>query len=301
MKKYLILTALVCLCCFLKANAQTGPCGDNAFRTLADSVLTISGSGAMYDFTGSGNQAGGKDLPFNAASINVTTPWYSQRLAINKIVIESGITAIGVHSFAGLQNVRQLVWHEGITHIGTAAFFFCENPEALNIPDSLTYIHEEVFYALRSLKRIIIPPKVTGINLQAFQECTSATVLDVSASVIFINRNAFNCCDGLTKVINRSLDPSYHVSGAAFTGVDLSKITLAVYPEVIDDYRNAPVWGSFGTIIAISNDAALQSLRVNTGTLSPAFNPDTLSYHVTVPNDVTGITVTPSARHSEAI
>jgi uncharacterized protein YjdB len=231
--------------CTVMSVGVGGACGDNVFWTLTDSVLTISGSGAMYDFEASGNQPEGKGLPFNA-SINVTTPWYSQRLAINKIVVESGVTSIGAHAFMGLQNVRALVWHEGITHIGTSAFSFCEKLEELNIPDNLTHIREKVFYACRSLESITIPPNVAGIHPQAFQECTNATVLDIPASVVYIDPNAFIYCDGLTEVICRSLAPIHYVSATAFAGVDLSKITLWVPFRTIVAYRSAAVWKDFG-------------------------------------------------------
>ena len=49
-----------------------------------------------------------------------------------------------------------------------------------------------------------------------------------------------------------------------------------------------------------SSDAALQSITVSAGTLSPAFNPDTLSYILTVPESITEVTVTATARHSGA-
>jgi hypothetical protein len=49
-----------------------------------------------------------------------------------------------------------------------------------------------------------------------------------------------------------------------------------------------------------SGDANLESLAVDQGSLQPAFDPDTLSYAVTVPNAVTSITVTTAAAHGSA-
>ena len=49
-----------------------------------------------------------------------------------------------------------------------------------------------------------------------------------------------------------------------------------------------------------SNDNNLTNLTVSSGTLSPAFNKDTTVYTVTVPNEVTSITVTPTKSNSKA-
>jgi hypothetical protein len=49
-----------------------------------------------------------------------------------------------------------------------------------------------------------------------------------------------------------------------------------------------------------SSDAALAGLTVSTGTLSPDFTPDTISYTVTVPNTAASITVNATAAHPKA-
>ena len=115
-------------------------------------------------------------------------------------------------------------------------------------------------------------------------------------------------CSSLVEVINKASESTaitYEESSVnlnSFYGLDLTKMTLYVHPESVNHYNMVYGWTNFGYITELnSNYEALQSLAVSAGAFSPAFNPDTLSYHVTVPNDVTGITVTPSARHSEAI
>jgi hypothetical protein len=51
---------------------------------------------------------------------------------------------------------------------------------------------------------------------------------------------------------------------------------------------------------AKSSDATLKSLTVSSGTLSPSFSANTISYTVNVANNVTSITVTGTANHSAA-
>ena len=59
-------------------------CGPEAFWELTDGTLTISGAGETdYYYPGYNNFA----------------PWYDQREAITKVVVEDGITGIGDYAF----------------------------------------------------------------------------------------------------------------------------------------------------------------------------------------------------------
>ncbi|MBR7155112.1 MAG: leucine-rich repeat protein, partial [Paludibacteraceae bacterium] len=59
----------------------SGTCGDNLTWELTDGVLTISGTGAMSNYTSS------------------SSPWYSYRSSITSVVIEEGVTNIGNYAF----------------------------------------------------------------------------------------------------------------------------------------------------------------------------------------------------------
>jgi hypothetical protein len=67
---------------------------------------------------------------------------------------------------------------------------------------------------------------------------------------------------------------------------------LRVPEGALPAYREAYGWKEF-----LSDDATLQSLSVSPGTLVPAFDPDTLTYTVTVANSVAAIDVTGVAKH----
>jgi tRNA threonylcarbamoyladenosine modification (KEOPS) complex Pcc1 subunit len=54
------------------------------------------------------------------------------------------------------------------------------------------------------------------------------------------------------------------------------------------------------TVVRMSDDADLNALTVNSGTLSPAFVPGTVDYTVDVPNDTAEITVWGTANHAKA-
>jgi hypothetical protein len=64
--------------------------------------------------------------------------------------------------------------------------------------------------------------------------------------------------------------------------------------------KNMKIHPFYKDVLGISDDATLKSLVVGAGVLSPAFEPQTDSYTVAVPNDVTSINVTGTANNVKA-
>ncbi|MCF0229047.1 MAG: leucine-rich repeat protein [Parasporobacterium sp.] len=84
------------------SESPSNSCGDNLIWFLSsDGVLTVSGSGSMYDFE-------------SAAS----TPWYADSLTIKKIIIEHGVLNIGDYAFYGCGNVKDITLPSTVNIIG---------------------------------------------------------------------------------------------------------------------------------------------------------------------------------------
>lgn len=113
MKKLLSgLLALVLVLSLLPLSAfaaDTGKCGDNLTYTIANGVLTVSGTGAMTEYGTSENW-----------------PWYAQRDSITEVVIGEDVTYIGKYAFHGYDNLTKLTVR-GSAKIGDYAFAFCKN------------------------------------------------------------------------------------------------------------------------------------------------------------------------------
>ena len=87
-------------------DSVSGYCGDDSDPesvswTLTDGVLTISGNGAMADFSSQDNQ-----------------PWKQQRNHITSVIVDQGITSIGNESFAGLSTVTKVTLADTVPKIG---------------------------------------------------------------------------------------------------------------------------------------------------------------------------------------
>ncbi len=86
------------------AQTFSGQCGDNLYWSYEGHTLTITGTGAMYDY----------------APENV--PWLLFRDTTTAVVLESGITHIGTYTFAVFAGLRKIELPSTITTIGANAF-----------------------------------------------------------------------------------------------------------------------------------------------------------------------------------
>ncbi|MCD8389280.1 MAG: leucine-rich repeat domain-containing protein, partial [Oscillospiraceae bacterium] len=89
----------------LADDATGGTCGENATWTLEDGVLTISGTGAMQDYTSRDE-----------------IPWYPLRDTITSAVVADGITSIGEGAFAICSSLTSVTIPDSVTSIGDWAF-----------------------------------------------------------------------------------------------------------------------------------------------------------------------------------
>ncbi len=132
------------------ANAENGSCGDNLTWSLdADSgVLTISGSGAMTNYTNSSD-----------------VPWYSYRSLIKEVVISDSVTSIGDLAFCGCKSLTKITIPDSVTSIGWSAFSGCTSLAEITIPDSVTSIGSSAFEGCTSLGKVNITDIVAWCNI----------------------------------------------------------------------------------------------------------------------------------------
>ncbi|MCC8077993.1 MAG: leucine-rich repeat domain-containing protein [Oscillospiraceae bacterium] len=137
--------------------ATSGTCGDDLSWVLVDGVLTISGTGAMKNYT-----------------FSTLAPWYSSRKSIATVVIGNGVTTIGEHAFYECSSLTSITIPDGVTSIGNSAFSSC-SLTSITIPDGVTSIGQLAFSSCSSLTSITIPDSVTSISEHAFYKCSSLT------------------------------------------------------------------------------------------------------------------------------
>ena len=180
-------TKIFTLCFALVASvgtmfAESGTCGKNLTWDLTDSVLTISGTGAMYDFR--------SDSP---------APWYSDynKYIIKSVTIGNGVTSIGDYAFEGCSNLTSATIPNSVTSIGSAVFASCKRLTSVSIPNGVTNIEYATFSDCSRLTSVTIPSSVISIGDWAFNGCASLTSIAIPNSVTSIGDDAFRGCKNL--------------------------------------------------------------------------------------------------------
>lgn len=168
MKKKFFLLAIALGLWGLNANAQSattevasgncGPTGNETsvtWRLTSDSVMTISGTGAMQGY----NQLSDR-------------PWHSNSTRIKTLVVNEGITALGLGTFMRFANLTSVTLPSTLTTIGTSAFNACNNLPEITIPDKVTSVGNYAF-ASSKLTSIKFPSTVTSIGDGALANCAN--------------------------------------------------------------------------------------------------------------------------------
>ncbi len=136
------------------ASAASDKCGKKLSWSISKDkkTLTISGSGAMYSYD------------------NNDAPWEPCEDTITKIVVNSGVTSIGVEAFGGLEYVTSVSLPDTLTTIGAEAFEECEALKSITIPASVRTIGRDAFDECRALKTITFKGSAPSIGANAFKE-----------------------------------------------------------------------------------------------------------------------------------
>ena len=162
---FLLVSALLLTAAPARAEiVDSGSCGVNLTWTLDDSgLLTISGSGAMTDYSSSGRET---RSPFNSS--------------VKTVVINSGVTHIGDRAFSDCGGLKSVTIPSSVTSIGEWAFYTCYNLENVTIPEGVTSIGKAAFLTCRNLESVEIPSSVTSIGEWAFDECMDLRRVDIT-------------------------------------------------------------------------------------------------------------------------
>ncbi|MCR4663795.1 MAG: leucine-rich repeat domain-containing protein, partial [Paludibacteraceae bacterium] len=275
-----LLIALMASSGLMFAETYSGTCGDNLTWTLdtESGILTISGTGAMTNYTYSSN-----------------APWYSYSRSITTVIIEDGVTSIGNYDFRGCSSLTSVTIPNSVTSIGDYAFQYCRSLTSVTIPNSVTSIGQYAFSYCSSLTFITIPNSVTSIGECAFNgvpnivyngiatgspwgarsingfvegylvysdetktkllACSAAAQGEITIpnSVTSIGKYAFDYCTGLTSVTI----PNSVTSIGDWAFSSCSSLTSVTIPNSVTSIGNyAFSWCSKLTAVHISDLAA---------------------------------------------
>ncbi len=161
---------------------DSGKCGDNlTWKLTKDGTLTISGTGAMYDYSG-----------------NSGAPWFKYASRITKLNVASGVTSIGDYAMS-LCPLTAVTLPASVTRIGSAAFMKCTSLISIQMP-GVTVIDRYAFNSCSALSDIGFGKTLTSLGYGAFSFCSSLTSVTLPAGFDSIDPYAFAKCYALQSV-----------------------------------------------------------------------------------------------------
>ena len=170
------LLALFPLSVFASEAVTNGTFGDALVWTLdAEGTLTISGSGAMPDYTYTSH-----------------APWYNSRNTIKGVIIDNGVENIGDFAFIGCSRLESVIIGDNVTCIGDRAFDGCISLDSISIPENVAQIGVMAFVGCKSLSIIYFEgdaPKFEFTQLDGSGLYASFCFQDVTATVYYPEDN----------------------------------------------------------------------------------------------------------------
>lgn len=211
----LLLGLMLLLPCIPAASAAGGSCGDGLTWSLDGDTLTISGSGAMDNYS--------------EAS---PAPWYSSRASIMRVSLPDGLTRVGSWAFADCTNLSAVTIPSSVEIVGDYGFYRCSGMTILSLSNGLRTIGQCAFEQCSALTDLRLPDTLLTIGDHAFYLCKSLTYVTVPGVVKSFGTGVFCYCENLIRVdVNASITlPSW-----TFYGCDrLQTVTVegaSVNPE----------------------------------------------------------------------
>ena len=251
-------------------------CGEHVTWEYFDGVLTISGTGDMYNYE----------------SVR-DTPWYSISDDIEIVIVKKGVTSVGDNAFYWCDKLTSVELRSSVTSIGKWAFGYCRKIQTVSLPSDLTSIGDYAFYDCRAINGIYIPPHVISIGKEAFWNCEKITDIFIPDGVKSIGYYAFGDCSALTYVAIpasvTSIGDAVFASCDSLTSVDIDSGNSGYC------FENGVLFNKNKTKLIqylITNTASSYTIPDGvTGIGARAFENNTSLTTLTIPGSVTGFSI----------
>ena len=201
-----------------------GTCGEALTWILTDDgVLTISGTGDMYDYP-------------------VEYPgWYNYVTQVRSVVIQSGVTSLGDYAFYQCNAIESVSLPDSLTKWGTKVFTFCSALKSISIPDGITEMGTHAFQSCYNLTEAKLPANLTVIPAWTFGETAIQSIV-IPETVTQIDNRAFGRCPSAIEITFTGNAPAFHSET-----FESSTVTVH-YPRYADGWTASVLRNYGGTV-----------------------------------------------------
>lgn len=216
--------------------ALSGTCGDNLTWDFANGVLTISGTGAMTNYSSSSSSR---------------APWYDYRSSFKSVVIEEGVTSIGNYAFNDCSGLTSVTIPNSVTSIGRSAFYGCTNLKTvynnsnLNITLGSTAYGYVAYYATTLFKNGYPISKYAPASNKSIYDTDGDGEMEFISGAVLCNKNGEKVGDLPTLGTNSSYYSYYYFANFNNDAyIDIAPYTTTLgnyYINVNNSYSLLPV------------------------------------------------------------
>ena len=225
--------------------AAGGTTGDCSWVLDSEGTLTISGNGAMDDYSYDWDET--------------YAPWGTD---VKKVIIENGVTTIGSEAFSNCSDLTEVSIRASITEIGSRAFENCSSLTDFIVPDSVTDIGWAAFSGCSNLYSVSIGSGVISIYDYTFEGCENLLKIAIPSNVTFIGEEVFWDCPGVTIY---GAEGSYAQDYAeefiiSFKSIDLFDTDFPATPDepATSGVTGDCTWSIDNGVLTISGNGAMQ-------------------------------------------
>ena len=227
--------------------------------------------------------------------------WFKGNASLKTINFGANVTTIKAEAFLGCTAIQSVYIPAGVTSIGAGAFGGClsltnftvseENTTYTAKPDGVLCLSSPMAYLVAyplGRDEIAFPAYIRYIGEGAFQGGTKYSTLILPERMITIEANAFKDCTNIKTVkcyrSSNEGDPNYTAAyEGAFSGCDLSSMTLWVHASMLSKYKSSTTWKDFGTIVDMNCE--VPSISFSDNKLLFESSTPGAKYHYTLTDD----------------
>lgn len=176
---------------------QQGKCGKNVnYKLTGNGILTISGTGNMYDYDNEEiivpwvNSYVSNVVIGNGVT-RIGNNAFDSKNTIVDVTIGTSVKSIGSNAFSGT-SIHQLSLPKSVESIEVEAFKNCKGLEEVTLNEGLKAIDNFAFYNCSELKSVTIPSTVRSIGESAFYNCSSLETVDVLSKNVILGNYVFD-------------------------------------------------------------------------------------------------------------
>lgn len=138
-------------------DGEDNRCGESLSWTLDGNTLTVSGSGAMDDFTDG-------------------APWAASADQIHTVVLSGGVTSVGAGAFTGCENLTAVDFGGSLKEIGESAFQSCEGLTKISLPASFRRFGPSSFEGCANLTEVYCSGGMPSFNANCLWNGNNITI-----------------------------------------------------------------------------------------------------------------------------